>query len=585
MVAKRTPCKKQNKSAIQSTKSSRKQKMGKKKLRGNKTLRRISNSSLNFSQLSMSQVSTPITVNKRTAKRKFNSSGLLERSRKRRKKNNLTKINLTNENTEDSELGTLVTTDEVRGDESVAEGESLVTIDFVGGNDSENVVPDNNLLATPSSVGKKSRLPAGNPQVKTVLSDLFRNDYIGVFDGKNKPISPTSTVLPQISKEDAVDLKDVSRHWSSSKDVIIIDDDDEVSVKDDTLIEDVGEELLQLVTDDKEREEGELSDTTIQNPSPVPPKENLVNQDSIETITLDDTSGKESQDSDSIIIVHETLGKQASIQDIASKYFTSGASMDYIPLNDSNAPSVTITNERGRRRNAKDKRMVTAKKNLKTKESYAIAGPSSFNPNQVADTNFVKGGLPHKVVFSSKFKEPPQKISQRKQKGATIYSKDKASSVGLRPIVIDGSNIAHAHGKNTGIFSIKGIELVIEYFVNRGHKTVKAFLPQLQLNKNNFEVLSRLEQEGHVVFTPSRRVGNQTISSYDDRMILDYATEKGAIVISRDNFRDIYEEDTKYKETIEKRVLMPTFVDRDTLMFPPDPLGRFGPRLDDFLKF
>ncbi len=38
------------------------------------------------------------------------------------------------------------------------------------------------------------------------------------------------------------------------------------------------------------------------------------------------------------------------------------------------------------------------------------------------------------------------------------------------------------------------------------------------------------------------------------------------------------QEKKEWKEVIEKRLLMPTFADEDTLLFPEDPLGRHGPR-------
>lgn len=43
-------------------------------------------------------------------------------------------------------------------------------------------------------------------------------------------------------------------------------------------------------------------------------------------------------------------------------------------------------------------------------------------------------------------------------------------------------------------------------------------------------------------------------------------------------------ENIKWKQTIEQRLLMPTWVN-DIIMFPKDPLGKRGPDLDDFLKF
>ena len=39
----------------------------------------------------------------------------------------------------------------------------------------------------------------------------------------------------------------------------------------------------------------------------------------------------------------------------------------------------------------------------------------------------------------------------------------------LRPIVIDGSNVAMAHGEPQ-IFSCRGIEICVEWFKNEGHK-------------------------------------------------------------------------------------------------------------------
>lgn len=54
--------------------------------------------------------------------------------------------------------------------------------------------------------------------------------------------------------------------------------------------------------------------------------------------------------------------------------------------------------------------------------------------------------------------------------------------------------------------------------------------------------------------------------------------------MSGDNYRDLLRENPSLRETIEKRLLIPTWVD-DIIMFPSDPLGRFGPSLDQFLRF
>jgi len=154
-----------------------------------------------------------------------------------------------------------------------------------------------------------------------------------------------------------------------------------------------------------------------------------------------------------------------------------------------------------------------------------------------------------------------------------------------RPIVIDGSNVAMLHGVHDK-FSVKGIELVVDHFKELGHNVV-AMLPQYRSNPNQTDsrdTLLRMEKEKTVVFTPSRTVDGEHINSYDDRMILDYAVDVGAVIISKDNFKDLLKEDRKYKEAIKNRLLMPTFID-DRLYFPKDPLGRKGPSLHVFLRF
>ena len=100
---------------------------------------------------------------------------------------------------------------------------------------------------------------------------------------------------------------------------------------------------------------------------------------------------------------------------------------------------------------------------------------------------------------------------------------DPSSS--LRPIVIDGSNIACAHGKQK-IFSFKGIEIVYKYFLNRGHEEIYVVLPHARTSKyfrggNNlrstdFEVLERLNEANAVCISPARQIGTggQYIASY-----------------------------------------------------------------------
>lgn len=154
-----------------------------------------------------------------------------------------------------------------------------------------------------------------------------------------------------------------------------------------------------------------------------------------------------------------------------------------------------------------------------------------------------------------------------------------------RLVVVDGANIAFCHGKHR-FFSVRGIELVIGYFRALGLKCTtflsSSFLDRLPAEVT--QVLRRLEESGDVVFTPSRCIDGVYVSSYDDRYIVMHATEEDAVILSGDKYRDVADENPLWKKTIESRLLIPVFVG-DKLILPPDPLGRFGPPLEEFLTF
>ncbi|KAK0178613.1 hypothetical protein PV327_007491 [Microctonus hyperodae] len=151
----------------------------------------------------------------------------------------------------------------------------------------------------------------------------------------------------------------------------------------------------------------------------------------------------------------------------------------------------------------------------------------------------------------------------------------------LREIVVDGCNVAFGYSRQSS-FSKMGLKLVLDYFHNRGH-TVKIFLPQHQ-RKRGREYLEQWYRQGCVIFTPSRNIGGKNIIPYDDRFIVDYATKCNGIIVTSDQYRDLWQEKPEWRETIEKRLITPTFAG-NYVMFPEDPLGRGGPKLDQFLKY
>ncbi|XP_071451485.1 NEDD4-binding protein 1-like [Hetaerina americana] len=171
--------------------------------------------------------------------------------------------------------------------------------------------------------------------------------------------------------------------------------------------------------------------------------------------------------------------------------------------------------------------------------------------------------------------------------GSNVFNPcGNVQQTGLRPIIIDGCNVAIAHGGNR-MFSVRGLCICVEYFLRRGHDKVVAVVPLHQRSKvspHDRDVLEALKDDGHLVFTPSRYIDNRLISSYDDRYIVQYAVAVGGVIVSRDNYRDLLTENPAWRDTITNRLLMPTWVG-DILMFPVDPLGKSGPSLDDFLQF
>ncbi|XP_003415353.1 endoribonuclease ZC3H12A [Loxodonta africana] len=165
---------------------------------------------------------------------------------------------------------------------------------------------------------------------------------------------------------------------------------------------------------------------------------------------------------------------------------------------------------------------------------------------------------------------------------------DKESS-DLRPVVIDGSNVAMSHG-NKEVFSCRGILLAVNWFLERGHTDITVFVPSWRKEQPRPDVpitdqyiLRELEKKKILVFTPSRRVGGKRVVCYDDRFIVKLAFESDGIVVSNDTYRDLQGERQEWRRFIEERLLMYSFVN-DKFMPPDDPLGRHGPSLENFLR-
>ncbi|CAN9499472.1 unnamed protein product [Ophioblennius macclurei] len=156
----------------------------------------------------------------------------------------------------------------------------------------------------------------------------------------------------------------------------------------------------------------------------------------------------------------------------------------------------------------------------------------------------------------------------------------------LRHVIIDGSNVAMAHGLNR-FFSCRGIALAVETFWKRGHREITVFVPQWRQKRDRLTTeqhfLNQLEDLRLLSFTPSREVCGQRICSHDDRFLLHLAEKTDGVIVTNDNLRDFVETSETWRKIIQERLLQFTFVE-DHFMIPDDPLGKHGPHLDHFLR-
>ncbi|XP_053563107.1 endoribonuclease ZC3H12A [Bombina bombina] len=228
-----------------------------------------------------------------------------------------------------------------------------------------------------------------------------------------------------------------------------------------------------------------------------------------------------------------------------------------------------------------------------SEEIYAVLQ----NLGMDADTNTILGELVKHGANPEKETVPEESLDAllvprgglgMKAAQSTTVS-DENDSSNLRPIVIDGSNVAMSHG-NKEVFSCRGILLAVSFFLEKGHKDITVFVPSWRKEQHRPElpitdqhILGELEKKKILVFTPSRRVGGKRLVCYDDRFIVKLAVKCDGVIVSNDTYRDLQGERVEWKKFIEERLLMYSFVN-DIFMPPDDPLGRHGPNLDDFLR-
>eukprot|EP00096_Caligus_rogercresseyi_P005136 TRINITY_DN2003_c0_g1_i2.p1 TRINITY_DN2003_c0_g1~~TRINITY_DN2003_c0_g1_i2.p1 ORF type:complete len:404 (+),score=96.30 TRINITY_DN2003_c0_g1_i2:245-1456(+) len=158
----------------------------------------------------------------------------------------------------------------------------------------------------------------------------------------------------------------------------------------------------------------------------------------------------------------------------------------------------------------------------------------------------------------------------------------------FRPIVIDGCNLAWAHGDHKR-FSPRGLALAYKRFLSMGSREIVIFVrpnssTDAPMNEEEEKIMERLRELKVLHEIPKNRTtAGFHVSHYDDLMIVDYAVRVKGIVVSNDHFEDIIDHSKEFKDQIRYRLLSFTWVG-DVLLFPQDPLGKGGPTLKNFLK-
>eukprot|EP00026_Physarum_polycephalum_P002863 Phypoly_transcript_02872.p1 GENE.Phypoly_transcript_02872~~Phypoly_transcript_02872.p1 ORF type:complete len:594 (+),score=115.49 Phypoly_transcript_02872:625-2406(+) len=163
---------------------------------------------------------------------------------------------------------------------------------------------------------------------------------------------------------------------------------------------------------------------------------------------------------------------------------------------------------------------------------------------------------------------------------------DNASNKPLL-LVIDGPNVAMKHGKKT--FSVKGIQIAVNYYKSRGFDVV-AFVPeyfatrkapQHQLGSSTLKLgdfmnsvatddmplLNSLVDQGLIVLTPPQ--------DYDDSYSIEYARKHNCCIVTNDRYNDNIDKQPTEREKAQTRKFIRdhsisfTFV-RDEFMPNPD---------------
>ena len=119
-----------------------------------------------------------------------------------------------------------------------------------------------------------------------------------------------------------------------------------------------------------------------------------------------------------------------------------------------------------------------------------------------------------------------------------------------RPIIIDGVDVGLDHGRGT--FSFLRIVMVVADWQQRGHKVEVIMPPEVDPNPGSHQA-----------------------------MMLDLAARNGGLVISRDEFGDLYGQKASWDRVIEERLMPQLFYSPEWVVWPRFPFAH----LEDWRSF
>jgi len=216
-----------------------------------------------------------------------------------------------------------------------------------------------------------------------------------------------------------------------------------------------------------------------------------------------------------------------------------------------------------------------------TEKLIKIDNSSEMNSNFLKPKNNSRGHGRGKSQEARIHDRPPSPAVNKNKETANTNN-NETQPKNLRPIIVDGSNVAmsYTNGKE---FACKGLQLVVDYFKKRGHTHIEVYIPQFRRSTKitdcrttNPEILDALQSEGILIYTPSK--------SYDDRFVITSAIARDGVIVSNDKYRDIISEKAENAQEITKR-LLPYVIVKDLFMPAEDPFGKYGPKIDEFLAF